>query len=204
MDPKGKATAPTPPYRRDAKKGYLPSDDLPHAGPEPSSYAPGRFLSGNSLDSQSLMWKCEKAPLLYSLVEKLTSLTRIPASKHLSQNKWVVGRIHQPYFSVHFSKDPATNVYLFRPPEVYGIGTSQRQQVHLRVTAQKICADDNIKGVVVKHFAVLSHLFIAQTYRHIHPPPREWMVLPSPTLMAKVLVFRIFVCFSNLRAGIES
>ena len=50
MDPKGKATAPTPPYSWDAEKGYLPSDDLPHAGPEPSSYAPRSFLKGNSLD----------------------------------------------------------------------------------------------------------------------------------------------------------
>ena len=50
MDPKGKATAPTPPYRRDAKKGYLPSDDFPHVGPEPSGYAPRSFLSRNSLE----------------------------------------------------------------------------------------------------------------------------------------------------------
>ena len=36
------------------------------------------------------------------------------------------------------------------------------------------------------------------------PPPREWMVLPFPTLMATVLVFRILACLSNLRATIES
>ena len=50
MDPNGKATSPTPPYRRDAKKGYLPSDDFPHAGSEPYGYAPWSFLEGNSLD----------------------------------------------------------------------------------------------------------------------------------------------------------
>ena len=50
MDPKGKAPAPTPPYRRDAQKGYLPSVPFPHAGPEPSGHAPRSFLKGNSLD----------------------------------------------------------------------------------------------------------------------------------------------------------
>ena len=50
MDPKGKAPAPTPPYRRDAQKGYLPSDPFPHAGPEPSGEAPRSFLKGKSLD----------------------------------------------------------------------------------------------------------------------------------------------------------
>ena len=35
-------------------------------------------------------------------------------------------------------------------------------------------------------------------------PPREWMVRPSPTLMATVLAFWILACFSNLRATIES
>ena len=84
------------------------------------------------------------------------------------------------------------------------IGTLQRQQFHLGVTAQKICAYDNVKGVGVEHFAVLSHLLIAQTDGHIDPPPREWMVRPSPTLMATVLIFRILVCFGSLRATIES
>ena len=50
MDPKGKASAPTPPYRQDAQKGYLPSVPFPHAGPEPSGQAPRSFLKGNSLD----------------------------------------------------------------------------------------------------------------------------------------------------------
>ena len=50
MDPKGKASAPTPPYRRDAQKGYLPSVPFPHAGLELSSQAPRSFLKGNSLD----------------------------------------------------------------------------------------------------------------------------------------------------------
>ena len=71
-----------------------------------------------------------------------------------------------------------------------GIGTLQRQQFYLGVTSQKICADDNVKGVGVEHFAVLSHLLIAQTNGHIDPP-REWMVRPSPTLTATFLVFRI-------------
>ena len=50
MDPKGKTSAPTPPYRRDAQKGYLPSVPFPHAGPEPSGQAPQSFLKGNSLE----------------------------------------------------------------------------------------------------------------------------------------------------------
>ena len=48
--PRGKAPAPTPPYRQDAQKGYLPSVPFPHAGPEPSGQAPRSFLKGNSLD----------------------------------------------------------------------------------------------------------------------------------------------------------
>ena len=51
-----------------------------------------------------------------------------------------------------------------------GIETLQRQQFHLEVSAQEICAYDNVQGVVVKHFAVLSHFFIAQTYGHIDSP----------------------------------
>ena len=50
MDPKGKASAPTPPYRQDAQKGYLLSVPFPHAGPEPSGQAPRSFLKGNRLD----------------------------------------------------------------------------------------------------------------------------------------------------------
>ena len=50
MDPKGKASALTPPYRRDAQKGYLPSVPFPHAGPEPSGQAPRSFLKGNSFE----------------------------------------------------------------------------------------------------------------------------------------------------------
>ena len=50
MDPKGKAPTPTPPYRQDASKGYLPSDDIPHADPEPSGYAPRSFLSRKGLE----------------------------------------------------------------------------------------------------------------------------------------------------------
>ena len=49
-------------------------------------------------------------------------------------------------------------------------GTLQTQQFHLGVTAQKICAYDNVKGVGVKHFAVLSHLLMALTNGHIDPP----------------------------------
>ena len=86
---------------------------------------------------------------------------------------------------------------------VKGTGMLQRQQFHLGVTAQEISAYDNAEGVRVEHFPVLSHLLIAQTDGHIHPP-REWMVRPSPTLMAMVLVFRILACFSSLRATIES
>ena len=59
MDPKGKAAAPTPLYNRDANKGYLPSHDLPHAGPEPSGYAPRSFLSGKSLDGSRAAFSLE-------------------------------------------------------------------------------------------------------------------------------------------------
>ena len=65
MDPKGKATAPTPPYRRDAKKGYLPADDLPHAGPKPSGYAPRSFLKGNSLDGSRVAFSFEAVGMEY-------------------------------------------------------------------------------------------------------------------------------------------
>ena len=50
MDTKGKASAPTAPYRQDAQKGYLPSVPFPHADPEPSDQAQRSFLKGNSLD----------------------------------------------------------------------------------------------------------------------------------------------------------
>ena len=50
IDPKGKATAPIPPYHRDARKGYPPSRDLPHAGPEPSGDTLPSILSGKFLD----------------------------------------------------------------------------------------------------------------------------------------------------------
>ena len=32
----------------------------------------------------------------------------------------------------------------------------------------------------------------------------EWMVVPSPSLMATILVFHTLACFSNLRATVES
>ena len=65
MDSKGKATAPTPQYRQDAKKGYLPLDDLPHAGPEPSRYAPWSFLKGNSLDGSRAAFSFEAVGMEY-------------------------------------------------------------------------------------------------------------------------------------------
>ena len=65
MDPEGKATAPTSPYRQDAKKGYLPSDDLPHVGPEPPGYAPRSFLSGNSLDGSRAVFSFEAVGMEY-------------------------------------------------------------------------------------------------------------------------------------------
>ena len=43
-----------------------------------------------------------------------------------------------------------------------------------------------------------------QALRHQTPDTREWMVRPSLTLMATVLVFRILACFSSLQATIES
>ena len=51
MDPRSKAPTPTPPYCQDANKGFLPSDDVLHAGPEPFGYAPGSSLSGKHLES---------------------------------------------------------------------------------------------------------------------------------------------------------
>ena len=46
----------------------------------------------------------------------------------------------------------------------------QRQQFYLGVKAQKICADDNIKGVGVQHFAVLRYLLVAEAHGDINPP----------------------------------
>ena len=51
--PHGQGLSTDPPYRQDAKKGNLPSVPFPHAGPEPSGYAPRSFLKGNSLDPKS-------------------------------------------------------------------------------------------------------------------------------------------------------
>ena len=65
MDPKGKAPAPAPPYRRDAQKGYLPSVPFPHAGPEPSGQAPRSFLKGNSLDGSRAAFSLEAS---YSVI----------------------------------------------------------------------------------------------------------------------------------------
>ena len=59
MDPKGKAQAPTPPYRRDAQKGYLPSVPFPGAGPEPSGQALRSFLKGNRLDGSRAAFSLE-------------------------------------------------------------------------------------------------------------------------------------------------
>ena len=65
MDPKGKAPAPGPPYRRDAQKGYLPSVPFPRAGPEPSGQAPRSFLKGNSLDGSRAAFSLEAS---YSVI----------------------------------------------------------------------------------------------------------------------------------------
>ena len=65
MDPKGTATAPTPSYRREAKKRYLPSDDLPHAGLEPSGYTPRSFVKGNSLDGSRGAFSFEAVGMKY-------------------------------------------------------------------------------------------------------------------------------------------
>ena len=50
MDPKGKSTTPVLPYRRCAKRGYLPSNDLPHAGLEPSGKCLVSIFVGKHLD----------------------------------------------------------------------------------------------------------------------------------------------------------
>ena len=65
MDPKGKAPAPTPPYRRDAQKGYLLSVHFPHAGPEPFGQAPRSFLKGNSLDGSRAAFSLEAIGMEY-------------------------------------------------------------------------------------------------------------------------------------------
>ena len=64
-----------------------------------------------------------------------------------------------------------------------------------------IGTNDNVKGVGVQHSAVLGHSFVAQAYSHIDYP-KEWMVRPSPTLMATVLVF--LKVLSRRRATMES
>ena len=65
MDPKGKASAPSPPYRQDAQKGYLPSVPFPHAGPEHSGQAPRSFLKGNSLDDSRAAFSLEAIGMEY-------------------------------------------------------------------------------------------------------------------------------------------
>ena len=65
MDPNGKAPAPTPQDRRDARKGYLPSDDLPPAGIGASGYAPRSFLSGKSLDGSRGAFSLEAEGMEY-------------------------------------------------------------------------------------------------------------------------------------------
>ena len=64
---------------------------------------------------------------------------------------------------------------------VEGVGTLQRRQFHLGATAHEICANDNVKGVGIKHFAVLRHLFIAHIYGHIHPSQQvDASTIPYP------------------------
>ena len=65
MNPKGKASAPTPSYRQDARKEYLPSVPFPIAGPEPSGYAPRSFLKGNSLDGSRGAFSFEAVRMEY-------------------------------------------------------------------------------------------------------------------------------------------
>ena len=43
----------------------MPSDDLPHAGPEPSGYAPRSFLKGNSLDGSRAPFSFEAVGMEY-------------------------------------------------------------------------------------------------------------------------------------------
>ena len=86
---------------------------------------------------------------------------------------------------------------------VQRIGTLQRRHFEPRVTAQKTCANDNVKSVGVQHFAVLGYLFIAHTHDFVDPFG-ERMVLLSPAFMATVLVFRILARFSSLLPAIDS
>ena len=74
------------------------------------------------------------------------------------------------------------------------------QHFSLGVALEEVSANDDVKGVSVQHSAVLRHRFVAKTNRHIDTPI-EWMVRPSPTLMATVLVF--LKVFSRCRATIE-
>ena len=86
MDSKGKATAPTPPYRQDAKKGYLPLDDLPYAGSEPSSYAPWGFLKGNSLERQIRVTESQRyKPVTSKAANDVQVRELVPASDKRSQ-----------------------------------------------------------------------------------------------------------------------
>ena len=62
-----------------------------------------RFLDCEA--SQSLMRKSEKAPLLYSLVEKKTFFETNSRFKKSLTKKGVVGRICAPYFSVPLSNE---------------------------------------------------------------------------------------------------
>ena len=63
MDPKSKAPTPTPPYRQDANKKFLPSDD--HAGPEPFGYALRSFICGKRLDGTIAAFRLEAVGMEY-------------------------------------------------------------------------------------------------------------------------------------------
>ena len=72
-------------------------------------------------------------------------------------------------------------LFVLTAPEGQRKGHWQRQHFYLVVTAQKICANDNVKGVSVKHYAVLSQLLIAQTHGNIDPPQKmDGPTIPNP------------------------
>ena len=50
------------------------------------------------------------------------------------------------------------------------VGTLERQHFSLGFFPQKVCADDDVKGVSFQHSAVLHHRFIAKTNRHTNIP----------------------------------
>ena len=92
---------------------------------------------------------------------------------------WGVSEDGENDFSCSFCWLCVCFLVFFSPLRSHNDAWQMWQQFDLGVTAQETCADKNLKGVGVKHFAVLSHLFIAQKKGYIDVPPgNAWFPYP--------------------------